>query len=79
LQGYVLSRVPEVSHFVSHSHVLTRVLVLPVQLLKGVAAVGWLTLGQTWIQQAQAGNGRRGIRTPVGVCQQIYSLPSLAT
>jgi hypothetical protein len=24
-------------------------------------------------------NGRRGIRTPVGVSQQIYSLPSLAT
>ncbi len=28
---------------------------------------------------AQSFSGRRGIRTPVGVCQQIYSLPSLAT
>ena len=38
-----------------------------------------LLVGVAHQQVRTRGNGRRGIRTPVGISQQIYSLPSLAT
>ena len=37
-----------------------------------------LLVGVAHQQVRTRGNGRRGIRTPVGISQQIYSLPSLA-
>ncbi len=59
------------------------------QSLRGAAARGPAKPGRSTPTQRQRAlaegdralwmSGRRGIRTPVGVSQQIYSLPSLAT
>ncbi|MEN9641594.1 MAG: hypothetical protein RIR77_783 [Planctomycetota bacterium] len=60
-----------------------------VQAQRGAAARGPAQPGRSPPMQRQSTlaegdralerNGRRGTRTPVGVSQQIYSLPSLAT